>query len=114
MWPEKDTLLEMVTFLSDIENFVTGRTLNEFVNDDMFRSAVQYKLIIVGEAVTRLSKEFRKAHARIPWQKVADYRNFSIHGYHAVDWIVVWKAATINAPILKMQVRTILALELPS
>ena len=76
MWPEKDTLLEMVTFLSDIENFVTGRTLNEFVNDDMFRSAVQYKLIIVGEAVTRLSKEFRKAHARIPWQKVADYRNF--------------------------------------
>lgn len=37
------------------------------------------------------------------------FRNIAIHEYFAVDWTIVWNAATVDAPALHEQVAKILA-----
>ncbi len=63
-------------------------------------SAVLYQLTVVGEAVKRLSKDFRAQHSEIPWGLMAGMRDNLIHGYDLVDWDEVWKTATTDVPDL--------------
>jgi uncharacterized protein with HEPN domain len=40
---------------------------DEFLADLKTQSAVLHQLLIIGEAVKRLSPEFRGAHPEVPW-----------------------------------------------
>jgi uncharacterized protein with HEPN domain len=55
---------------------------------------------IIGEAASRLSKEFRKAHPDVPWQYMIGMRNRIIHGYFDIDPDLVWKTASQELPAL--------------
>jgi uncharacterized protein with HEPN domain len=70
------------------------------LDDYKTQSAVLYQLIVMGEAVKRLSIEFRTQHAEIPWSLIAGMRDHLIHGYDIVDWDEVWKTATSDVPDL--------------
>ena len=62
-------------------DFVQGFDKTSFINDWKTRSAVLYQLTVIGEAVKRLSKEFRTEHSQIPWTLIAGMRDNLIHGY---------------------------------
>lgn len=50
-----------------------------FLRDAKTQSAVLHQLLIVGEAVKRLSADFREAHPDVPWKAIAGTRdNLSI------------------------------------
>jgi uncharacterized protein with HEPN domain len=49
---------------------------------------------VIGEAVKRLSEEFRGQHPQIPWTRIAGMRDKLIHQYDAVDLDEVWKTIT--------------------
>ena len=83
-----------------ILEFIDGFEKRTFVNDRKTRSAVLYQLTVVGEAVKRLSKEFRAQHAQIPWALMAGMRDHLIHGYDLVDWDEVWQTARKDIPDL--------------
>jgi len=55
---------------------------------------------IIGEAASRLSKEFRTAHPDVPWQYVIGMRNRIIHAYFDIDLDLVWKTASQELPAL--------------
>jgi len=57
-------------------------------------------LTVIGEAVKRLSKEFRASHSEIPWTLIAGMRDNLIHGYDLTDWDEVWKTAEKDVPDL--------------
>jgi uncharacterized protein with HEPN domain len=48
-------------------DFVKGFDKDQFIRDWKTRSAVLYQLTVIGEAVKRLSKEFRAEYPQIPW-----------------------------------------------
>ena len=54
----------------------------------------------MGEAVKRLSPNFRAQHPEIPWALIAGMRDHLVHGYGIVDWDEVWKTATQDVPDL--------------
>ena len=56
--------------------------------------------MVIGEAVKRLSLEFRASHSSIPWSDIAGMRDHLIHGYDIVDLEEVWKTATVDVPDL--------------
>ena len=62
----------------------------------------------IGEAAARLSADFRERHAEIEWPDIVGFRNIAVHAYFAVDWSIVWVAATQDAPQLRRQVSKIL------
>ena len=60
----------------------------------MRTSAIIRQLGIVGEAVSKLSPEFRSAHPEIPWRDIIAMRNILIHAYRHVDLDKVWVAVS--------------------
>ena len=79
----------------------TGQTdKDEFLADLKTQSAVLHQLLIIGEAVKRLSPEFRGAHPEVPWKLIAGTRDKLIHFYEGVDLDEVWKMVTADLPQL--------------
>jgi uncharacterized protein with HEPN domain len=50
----------------------------QFLEDFKTQSAVLYQLIVIGEAVKRLSFELRQQHPEIPWAPMAGMRDHLI------------------------------------
>ncbi|MDI6738821.1 MAG: DUF86 domain-containing protein [Candidatus Edwardsbacteria bacterium] len=88
--------------------FVQGLGKAAFLADCKTQSAVLYQLIVMGEAVKRLSPEMRRLHPEIPWSLIAGMRDHLIHGYDLVDWDEVWKTATSDVPTLIAQFKPLL------
>ena len=102
-------LSDIVEAADSINAFLSERTREDFLRDDLLRSAVLHKLTVIGEAAARLSAEFRARHTEVEWADIVGFRNIAVHAYFAVDWSIVWVAATQDAPRLKRQVAEILS-----
>ena len=69
----------------------SGRTLDQYRNDEILRSAVERKFEIIGEALNRLQKIDPALTAAIPQcRQIISFRNILIHGYDVIDHQVVW------------------------
>lgn len=85
-------------------------TLEAFLSDRRTRAAVEREFEIVGEALTRLRREFPGVAGRIPeLREVVEFRNLLSHGYDAVDHRVVWSLARHELPPLLAALRRIAA-----
>ena len=93
--------------LSDIQT--AGRLILAFTQDmdrtafdaDLkTQSAVLHQLLVMGEAVKRLSSVFRTQHAHMPWSLVASMRDKLIHHYDIVDLDEVWRTVHRDVPAL--------------
>jgi uncharacterized protein with HEPN domain len=104
-------LTDIVEAAAAIHRFVGGMTEDDWIEDEVKQSAVMHRLIIIGEAAARLSKEFRERHPDIEWADIIGFRNFAVHAYFAVSWPMVWVTATEDVPALAEQVDNILAAE---
>jgi uncharacterized protein with HEPN domain len=74
-----------------------------FLNDLKTQSAILHQLLVLGEAVKRLSEGFRTSHPAIPWRMIAGMRDQLIHAYDVVDLDEVWKTVSIDIPYLITQ-----------
>lgn len=83
-----------------VSAFIDGVSRDEFLEDDLIQSAVIRQLEIMGEAVKRLSAEFRAEYPLIPWQQIAGLRDRLIHAYDDVNNERIWVIATENVPDL--------------
>jgi uncharacterized protein with HEPN domain len=92
-----------------IERFISGVQPKDFAADELRRSAVLQKLIVIGEAAARLPTDFRKHHSDVEWSDIVGFRNIAVHQYFAVDWSTVWVTATQDVPGLRRKVAQILA-----
>lgn len=61
-----------VAFLGDSDLFA-------FKADEKTQSAVLHQLLVLGEAVKRLSAEYRTSHPEVPWRRIAGSRDVLIH-----------------------------------
>ena len=72
----------------------------EFLEDAKTQSAVLHQLLIIGEAVKRMSPEFRTAHPEVPWRLIAGTRDKLNHFYEGVELEEVWRMVTSDLPDL--------------
>jgi uncharacterized protein with HEPN domain len=93
-------LLDIFDSARFTEEFVAGIDRESFVVDRMRQSAVIRELAIIGEAVKKLSAEFRAAHPEIPWGAMAGMRDILVHDYRGTNLKNVWSAATESVPSL--------------
>src|SRR3989339_183268 len=91
-----------------IEKYTHRITSRNFMKNDMVQSAVMRELEIIGEAVKKLSREFKESHTDIPWKQIAGMRDKLIHDYFGVDKEAVWKTIQEDIPVLKNKIENIL------
>lgn len=108
MRPEALYLSDIVDAADAIARFVAQTSSSAFVSDELRQSAVLQKLIIIGEAASRLPASFRSGHPQVPWPDIVAFRNFAIHEYFSVSWAIVWTTATQDVPELRDQVAAML------
>lgn len=105
---ERLYLTDIVEAADAIRGFLEGVSEIEFLGNDLLQSAVLQKLAIIGEAASRLSRTFWDAHPEIEWRDIVGFRNIAVHAYFAVEWPIVWIAATEDAPALRDKISAIL------
>jgi uncharacterized protein with HEPN domain len=93
-------LLDALRASRNAVTFLGGTDLAGFSEDEKTQSAVVHQLLVLGEAVKRLSTAFREAHPEIPWRKIAGFRDVLIHEYDAIDFAGVWKTVREDLPDL--------------
>jgi len=109
--PEELYLADIVEAAEQIAKFLEGVVRDDFLGNDLLRSAVLQKLSVIGEAAARLGSEFTSHHPEVEWGDIVAFRNIAVHAYFNVDWAIVWIAATEDAPALREQVLRILRAE---
>ena len=95
------TLLDILKAARLVVEFKGKLAKKAFLRDAKTQSAILHQLLVIGEAVKRLSEDFRAGHPEIPWLRIAGMRDKLIHAYDAVDLDEVWKTITKDiAPLI--------------
>ncbi len=92
-----------------ISEFTDGKTVGDYDEDHLLRSAVERQFVIIGEALNCLVYEDLPTAERISdYRRIIDFRNVLVHGYDIVDDFVVWDIVAIKLPLLGEEVRELL------
>jgi len=94
------TVVDILRASHSATAFVQGMDLPAFLNDAKTQSAVLHQLLVVGEAVRRLSEELLGRYPDVPWRLMAGMRNKIVHEYDDVDLEEVWKTVRDDLPRL--------------
>jgi uncharacterized protein with HEPN domain len=106
----KMLLHDMKQSADRITRYASGRTFEDFVADDYFRSAVERQFEIIGEAMVRLRKVSPDLCTRISNQaKISGFRNALIHNYDGVDHTISWNVIIHHLPILQQELEALLS-----
>ena len=105
---DKAYLWDMLDAASAVEEFVAGKTWEEYQSNRMMRSAVERHVEIIGEAARRVSDATRQAHPEIPWRAIVGQRNVLAHDYGEILHEAIWAVAKRRIPELTVALRRIL------
>lgn len=111
--PRRDlaSLLDAVEAARAALSFTAGMDRGAFIADLKTQSAVQHQLLVLGEAVKRISSSYRQQHPQLPWRDIAGTRDNLIHGYDQVDLEEVWDIVTRDLPAFLAQAEPLLPAE---
>jgi uncharacterized protein with HEPN domain len=87
--------------INSIQEYISGLSLEIFLDDRKTQDAVVRQFEIIGEATKRISSDFQDNHPNIPWSQMAGMRDVLIHDYIDVNFEIVWKTAIENIPVVK-------------
>jgi uncharacterized protein with HEPN domain len=73
---------------------------------DMHQAAVLHELMIIGEAASHLSDDFKQAHPNIPWKDVIGQRAQLAHHYWDTQWARIQQTLAEDIPTLKAALTT--------
>lgn len=102
----------MLNSISNIELFLSTRPkeYEKFLEDICFRSAVQWEIAIIGEAMTKLLKINPDVDITDKKRIVAT-RNYLIHGYDSLRPDIIWSIIINHLPILKQEIQELLNID---
>jgi uncharacterized protein with HEPN domain len=70
---ERNTVVlleDVANAIQNIFDFTKNLSFEDYSNDIKTRHAVEHNFMIIGEAVSRLSEDFKKQHTDISWREV--------------------------------------------
>jgi uncharacterized protein with HEPN domain len=100
-------LQDILNSIQMIESFAL-LSYDEFIEDFKTQNAILYSLIIIGEAASHISEEYKELHYEIPWTAMIGTRNIIAHGYDQVKLPIVWEIIQNDLSTLKTQIESIL------
>ncbi|HWB53381.1 MAG TPA: HepT-like ribonuclease domain-containing protein [Tepidisphaeraceae bacterium] len=90
MWRDQHLLLDMLIYARRAVKFNSTATWERFQSDEMLQAATQYALQIIGEAASKISRNYRAEHPEISWDKIIAFRHRMVHDYPRIELPKVW------------------------
>lgn len=102
-------LSDILKSIENIELFCSSRPkeFSVFCKDICFRSAVQWEIAIIGEAMNRILK-ISPDIAITSARRIVNTRNYLIHGYDSLREDLIWGIIINHLPLLKTEVLQLL------
>ncbi len=95
--------------IEKIESYCGDLNYIEFVKDSKTQDAFIRNIEIIGEAVKRLTEDFKEKHSEIPWNNIKGTRNRLIHDYSGVNLDILWNIIKEDLPDLLLKISRIKA-----
>ncbi len=107
MRDDRERLYDILEAIEKIEKYAKhGR--EEFSRNELIQTWMMHNIQILGEAVARLSDEFRLHYQDIPWRQIIAMRNILVHVYFNVEKDEIWNVIERDIPQLKTQILAII------
>jgi len=103
----KEVILDLIRACNLIIKFCDNLNKETFLKDEKTQSSVLYQIVIIGEAVNRLSPDFIKFYPQIPFNAIRGMRNRVVHEYKEVDLDILWEVTQTNIPELLNQFKKV-------
>ena len=102
-------LEDILRSIGNIELFMESRPkqYQTFCEDLCFRSAVQWEIAVIVEAMSKALKLEPELHITAA-RKIVDTRNYLIHGYDSLRLDIIWSIVINHLPKLKEEVLLLL------
>ena len=99
-------LLDISRSIDNIELFCATRPkeFTTFCEDKCFRSAVQWEIAIIGEAMNRILK-IKPDIVITSARRIVNTRNYLIHGYDSLREDLIWAIVINHLPLLKSEIQ---------
>ena len=89
--------------------FTGDKTVDDYINNRAFRSAVERELQIIGEALIGLEKIAPAVASRIPeYQNIIGFRHVLVHGYDSLGPMTVWNVMETKLEALAPNISSLL------
>jgi len=108
----RDYLGHMLDAVSQIQSYLAGKTLAEFLEDRLLQDGVIRNIEILGEASKRMLDAVPDAVLKfpgIPFSAIYAMRNQLSHGYFSIDLDLVWKVVEKDIPDLRNRLEAAIA-----
>jgi uncharacterized protein with HEPN domain len=85
-----------------ILRFTSGHALEDYLTDELLRSAVERQFMIFGESLARAKALDPALDQRIPdLARIVAFRNRLVHNYESIDPQVVWAIVQTDVPTVR-------------
>ena len=111
---QKDDIIRlrhMLDAANEAIEFTQNKTRSTLDTDRQLVRALVKDIEIIGEAATKVTKEFQKNLPQIPWQNIIGMRNRLIHAYFDINLNILWKTVTEDLPPLIFELEKIVSTE---
>jgi uncharacterized protein with HEPN domain len=98
-WQER--IQDILDAIAEMDNFVEGMSLSDFLADVKTQRAVELNFIIIGEAAAQISDEIQENNPEVPWHLMRGMRNRLVHIYFSVDPKLLWDTVKNDLPTLR-------------
>lgn len=104
--PERDLsrLEDILSAINCVEEYTNGLSEEQLKEDKLRLHATIYNVQIIGEAIYKLTKEFKQDHPDTPWHLIEKMRHILVHDYFRINFEILWMVIMEDIPLLKEQV----------
>ena len=102
-------LYDIINCSEFVLQLTKDKTVEDYKNDRIFRSALESELQIIGEAMLQLDRVSPETVEKISEHRsIIGFRHVLVHGYDSLDSDTVWNVVETKIALLLKQTKTLL------
>jgi uncharacterized protein with HEPN domain len=109
---ERIYLAHMLDAALEAQDYLKGKTHDDFEADRGLRRQLERMIEIIGEAARLVPQPLRDAYPQLPWYDIVGMRNRIAHDYLNVDCKILWDTMTRAVPALIVELEKIVPPEM--